>query len=119
VGERGFEVSVDEVTAGAWLRAHAQDAPPVLLDAMIAALPAERSDSVADALAEAALGLYRGLLHTAGGREDALPLLAADALLTHALQAQAETDPDGIDAFNRRWGAGGALALLTPDRPAS
>lgn len=108
-------MSFDETRAAAWLRGHAVDAPPVLLDAMLAALPAEGADSVADALAEGALGIYRALLHTAGGREDALPLLAADALMTHALQAQAEADPDGLDAFDRRWGAGGALALLTPD----
>lgn len=99
----------------AWLRGRAGDAPQALMDEMLGALPDGASDSVADALAEGALTIYRRLLHTAGGREDALPLLAADALLTHALQAQAETDPDGLDAFDRRWGAAGALALLTPD----
>jgi len=111
-------LSFDESAVAAWLRGHAGDAPPALMDAMLAALPSGDSDSVADALAEGALGIYRGLLHTAGGREDALPLLAADALLTHAVQAQAETDPDGMEAFDRRWGAGGALALLTPDSAA-
>jgi hypothetical protein len=110
-------VSFDDKRAAEWLRRHAGDAPPALVDAMLAALPAHPSDSVADALAEGALGIYRDLLHTAGGREDALPLLAADALMTHALEAQAEADPDGIDAFSRRWGAAGALALLTPDVP--
>ena len=108
-------MSFDENGAAAWLRGHAGDAPPELMRAMLAALPAEGADSVADALAEGALSIYRGLLHTAGGREDALPLLAADALMTHALQAQAEADPGGLEAFGRRWGAGGALALLTPD----
>lgn len=108
-------MSFDETGAAAWLRGRAADAPPELMRAMLAALPAEGADSVADALAEGALSIYRGLLHTAGGREDALPLLAADALMTHALHAQAEADPDGLDAFGRRWGAGGALALLTPD----
>lgn len=109
-------MSFDETSAAAvWLRGHAGDAPPALMNEMLGALPTEASDSVADALAEGALTIYRRLLHTAGGREDALPLLAADALLTHALQAQAEADPDGLDAFDRRWGAAGALALLTPD----
>jgi hypothetical protein len=37
-----------------------------------------------------------------GGREDALALLAADALLTHALEAQAELDPDGVAEFAAR-----------------
>jgi len=110
-------VSFDDLSAAQWLRGHAGDAPAALMDAMLAALPAHASDSVADALAEGALSIYRGLLHTAGGREDALPLLAADALLTHALEAQAEADPDGVDEFSRRWGAAGALALLTPDVP--
>jgi hypothetical protein len=108
-------VSFDETAVAAWLRGHAADSPPALMDAMLAALPAGESDTVADALAEGALGIYRALLDTAGGREDALPLLAADALLTHAVQAQAETDPDGLEAFDRRWGAAGALALLTPE----
>ncbi len=108
-------MSFDESAVAAWLRGRAGDAPPALMDEMLGALPAEASDSVADALAEGALTIYRRLLYSAGGREDALPLLAADALLTHALQAQAETDPDGLDAFDRRWGAAGALALLTPD----
>ncbi|HEX9938304.1 MAG TPA: hypothetical protein VGB15_14310 [Longimicrobium sp.] len=79
-------MSFDETSAAAvWLRGHAVDAPPALMNEMLGALPTEASDSV------------------------------ADALLTHALQAQAEADPDGLDAFDRRWGAAGALALLTPD----
>jgi len=97
--------------AETWLRENAAGAPPALLDAMLAALPpAERS--VPQALAAGALSLYRSLLDGTGGREDALPLLAADALLTHAVQAQAELEPDAIDAFARRWGAAGALAEL-------
>ncbi|HEU0051632.1 MAG TPA: hypothetical protein VFQ39_00600, partial [Longimicrobium sp.] len=63
------------------------DAPPELLEAMLGRLPDEpRFASVADELASAAHALYADLLaHGTGGREDALPLLAADALLTHAL----------------------------------
>lgn len=111
-------MSFDDSTAAAWLRAHAGDAPPLLMHAMLAALPTDGADSVADALASGALGIYQALLHTRGGREDALPLLAADALMTHALEAQAQADPDGLAAFGRRWGAGGALALLDPGTPA-
>ena len=100
-----------------WLRDHVPGAPPALMDAMVGALAADAGEAVPEALAAGALSLYRGLLDTAGGREDALPLLAADALLTHAVQAQAEIDPDTVDAFTRRWGAAGALALLSPDAP--
>lgn len=100
-----------------WLRDHAPNAPHALMDAMLGALSTDAGEAVPEALAAGALNLYRGLLTGAGGREDALPLLAADALLTHALQAQAEIDPDSVDEFTRRWGAAGALALLSTDAP--
>ena len=81
---------------------------------MVAALPADADLPVPDALAEGALALYTRLLADGGGvhRRDALPLLAADALFTHALEAQAEIDPDGIPALTDRIGAAGALAGL-------
>lgn len=97
--------------AAAWLRAHAAAAPAPLLERMLAALPPV-SATVAEALAEAALALYAEVLEGTGGREDALPLLAADALLTHAFEAQAELDPAGLTAFAARWGAAGRLAEL-------
>ena len=100
-----------------WLRDHVPEAPPALMDAMVGALAADAGEAVPEALAAGALHLYRGLLHGTGGREDALPLLAADALHTHAVQAQAELDPDAVDEFTRRWGAAGALALLSTDAP--
>jgi hypothetical protein len=78
---------------------------------MIAALPpAAASD--ADALAEAAIQLYASVAERSGGREDALPLLAADALLTHAFQAQAEVAPDALDDFARRWGGAGRMGEI-------
>jgi hypothetical protein len=95
-----------------WLREHLADAPPRLLEAMIAALPADGDGSVADVLAEGALALYAAVLAGSGGREDALPLLAADALMTHALEAQAEANPAGIAPFTERWGAAGRLGKL-------
>ena len=96
-----------------WLRGRLAEAPPELLDAMAAALPAEDGGPLADTLAAAAQGLYAHLLaRGTGGREDALPLLAADALMTHALEAQAEADVDGLADFARRWGAAGELGRL-------
>ncbi|HEX5871829.1 MAG TPA: hypothetical protein VFY65_15480 [Longimicrobium sp.] len=99
--------------AEAWVRGRLAGAPPALLEAMLGALPADDLP-VADALAAGALTLYGRLLAGGGGtrREDALPLLAADALFTHALQAQAEADPDGVPALAERIGAAGALAGL-------
>jgi hypothetical protein len=99
------------VTADGWVRVRLADAPRELLDAMLAALPADAALPVPDALAAGALALYAALPAT-GGREDALPLLAADALFTHALEAQAEADPDGVPALAERMGAAGALGRL-------
>lgn len=100
--------------AETWVRGRLGDAPAALLDAMVAALPADSERPVPDALAEGALKLYRELLAGGAGtrRQDALPLLAADALFTHALEAQAEIDPDGVGALAERIGAAGALAGL-------
>jgi hypothetical protein len=99
------------VSAADWLRERFPDAPAPLLARMLESLP-EQSDSVPDALAEGALTIYARLLEGDDGRADAIPLLAADALLTHAFQAQAEIDPAGVAALARRCGAAGALGTL-------
>jgi hypothetical protein len=98
-----------------WLRERIGGAPPRLLEAMVAALPADASSpsgdpSVPETLAAAASALYGRVVEGAGGREDALPLLAADALLTHAFQAQAETDAGGLEALALRWSSRERLA---------
>lgn len=93
--------------AEAWVRERLAGSPPALLAAMVAALPADESLSVPEAMAGGAVAL----LGTLRGerRDEALPLMAADALLTHALHAQAEADPDGVAALAERIGAAGAL----------
>ncbi|HEX5520123.1 MAG TPA: hypothetical protein VFX29_00445 [Longimicrobiaceae bacterium] len=106
-----------------WLRERLPGAPPRLLEAMAAAVaeasgPEADAAAVPDALAEAALRLYREVLGGTGGRDDALPLLAADALLTHALQAQAELDPTGVADFAARWGGAERLGDLLGSRGA-
>lgn len=98
--------------AAGWIRARLADAPPALLGAMLAALPDDASLALPDALAEGALSLYAALREGGGGREDALPLLAADALFTHALEAQAGLDADAVPALAARIGAAGALGRL-------
>jgi len=96
--------------AAAWLRGRLPAAPPALLERMVAALPPRQASTPA-ALIDGALALYRGVATGTGGREDALPLLAADALLTHAFEAQAEEDPEGIlDLAARCEAALGAVA---------
>lgn len=99
--------------AEAWLRERLSDTPPELLGAMIAALPAgaeEAADApVPDVLAAAAVALLERVCASPGGRDEALPLLAADALLTHALEAQAEADPAGVAEFAERWGGAGRM----------
>ena len=75
---------------------------------MVESLPAV-APGVADALLLGATSLYRRVAAGSGAREDALPLLAADALMTHAFQASAEHDPAGLLRFARRAGASGLL----------
>jgi hypothetical protein len=94
-----------------WLRERLEGSPSHLLACMADALPAEAA-SIPDALAAGAIELYRQVLGGRCGREDALPLLAADALLTHAFEAQAELEPSGVPALAARWGAGGRLGEL-------
>lgn len=91
-----------------WVRTRLAGAPPRLVDEMVAALPRSAATD-ADALAEASVALYARVLSGSGGREDALPLLAADALLTHAHEACAASDPEALEAFAARWGGAGRL----------
>lgn len=106
--------------ASRWLRERLPGAPPGLLDAMCSAVGEDADNApLADALARGAVSLYAGVLAGTGGREDALPLLAADALMTHALQAQAEADLAGLADFAARWGGAGELAHLAVASSAS
>lgn len=99
------------MTASEWLAGHVDGAPRHLLDAMLAAIPDSNAD-IPEALAQGAVSLYRTALSGAGDRADAFPLLAADALLTHAFEAQAELAPEGLVQFARRSGGAGRLAEL-------
>ena len=96
--------------AAGWLHARLADAPPKLVELMVAALPED--GEVPEALAAGAMSLYEQVLRGTGGREDALPLLAADALLTHALGARAEMDADGVGEFAEVWGGAGRIGGL-------
>lgn len=89
-----------------WLEGRLAQAPPDLVASMVAALPgAEATErTVPEVLIEAALGLYGSVARGSGGREDALPLLAADALFTHAFEAQAELNPHVLDELVEKCG---------------
>ena len=87
----------------AWLRAR-RPAPPEQLGASIErALRAAPAALVARPIPEALLGVGRALLQDLAGRPDAgralaLDLLAADAFITYAFEAQSEL---GLENLNR------------------
>ena len=66
------------------------------------------SADIAQDLASAALRALRATLAHPGGRDVALDLLAADALVTLALKARAESDPRTLGDFAARLRAAGA-----------
>lgn len=100
------------MTAAQWLAERAADAPPHLRIAMIDALNVDAGAPIPDALADGALRMYRRVVGGEGGREDAFPLLVADALLTHAFEAQAEMDAAGVMDLARRTGGAGHLGSI-------
>lgn len=85
-----------------WLRRHTGDAPPELRD-RVRQWAGDLEDGPAGLAADLAGAGRRALSHVvtsgASGRQVALDLLAADALVTLALLAQAELDPAGLGRF--------------------
>jgi hypothetical protein len=88
-----------------WLNRHTSRAPATLRTRVLDyALAADSEGSLPRLLASAArAALNRALAH-AGDRSAALDLLAADALITLALLAQAQSGPERLGEF--------AVALL-------
>jgi hypothetical protein len=66
---------------------------------------------VADQMAGAALAALGATLASSGDRSTALDLLAADALVTLALLARAESDPAHLAAFAVEIRSAGASLL--------
>ena len=96
-------------SAAAWLGPHIAEAPAQLRERMLAALvPA---DNVPQALADTALSCLRAAL---GKPEEALDLLAADALLTHALAAAAEQGDEALLRFADSLDADRFQTLVEP-----
>jgi hypothetical protein len=105
--------------AEAWLRERVGNAPTALLEEMIAALPCDGTADIPEALAEASRTLYARVLAGGAGREGALPLLAADALATHAFEAQAALEPGGIAPLAERMLARLPIAHPSGSEPCS
>ena len=98
------------MTLAAWLDRHAAAAPPALRGRVREYALAEPGDvPLAEALARAGSRALDQVVAHPGDRSVALDLLAADALITLALLAQAETTPAGLEAF--------ATSLLKAARP--
>lgn len=84
----------------AWLEARTGGGPPVLRDRVLEhAAMIEEGDTAAEQVALAAERVLAIVEEHPGDRGIALDLLAADALITLALLAQAEADPDRLGAF--------------------
>ncbi len=93
----------------AWLLRHTGEAPPSLRDRVLEhAAAVTEGESVADRLAVAAERVLAIVEEHPGDRTIALDLLAGDALITLALLAQAEAEPEGLGQF--------AEALLAAER---
>lgn len=85
----------------AWLEVHVASAPPALATRVreYALGPEPEHAGVPHRLADAGARALAGVTGRPGDRSVALDLLAADALITLALVAQAEQDPAGLRAL--------------------
>ena len=80
-------------TSTAWFAARTEGAPPRLVAASAAWLHGSAGTTVGDQLTDAAQQALAAAIAAGATRDAALDLLAADALITLALLAEAERDP--------------------------
>jgi len=92
-----------------WLERHSSHAPAALRERVKEFALSASGPSPAHALASAGHAALERVLSHPGDRSAALDLLAADALITLALVAQAETAADRLDEF--------ATSVLRTARP--
>lgn len=92
------------MTIAEWLRSRTPAAPPALVARVEAALGPEAGatlEAAPERLLAAAVSLLEPLLaRDDAGRESALDLLAADALVTYAFEA-ASAEPEALDERTR------------------
>ena len=94
---------------GDWLNRHTSQAPAALRARVREYALAATGESRAGTLATAGQFALNRVLSHPGDRSAALDLLAADALITLALQAQAQEAPERLEEF--------ASAVLRSTRP--
>ena len=82
-----------------WLDQHTRQAPTALRARVTEFALAASGDTRASTLAAAGQAALETVLAHSGDRSTALNLLAADALITLALQAQAQDAPDRLEEF--------------------
>jgi hypothetical protein len=92
-----------------WLDRHTSQAPAALRARVTEYAFAASGGTRADTLAAAGHSALNRVLSHSGDRSAALDLLAADALITLALQAQAQEEPERLEEF--------ATAVLRITRP--
>ena len=95
----------------AWLDRRTSQAPPALRTRVCEFALAASGDSLSALLAAAGQAALTRVLSHSGDRSAALDLLAADALITLALRAQAEDAPERLEDF-------AAAVLRTSRHPA-
>ena len=83
----------------AWLDQRTSQAPPALRTRVREYVVAASGDSLSALLASAGRAALDRVLSHSGDRSAALDLLAADALITLALRAQAEEAPERLEEF--------------------
>jgi hypothetical protein len=82
-----------------WVNRHTVAAPPALRARVSQYLSTSAREPLPNQLAVAADSALARVLSHPGDRSVALDLLAADALITLALLAQAQTAPDQLEEF--------------------
>jgi hypothetical protein len=82
-----------------WVDRHTVAAPPALRARVRQYLSSSAREALPNQLAVAADSALARVLSHPGDRSVALDLLAADALITLALLAQAQTAPDQLEEF--------------------
>ena len=95
----------------AWLDRHTSQAPTALRSRVRHYAGMVNGETIAGTLTAAALHALTRVLSHPGDRSVALDLLAADALITLALLAQADTAPDRLEEF--------AISVLRTRTPAA
>ncbi len=85
-----------------WFDEQSADAPPALRERAARYLQSRSEADPVLRLAAAADAALEVVLEHPGDRSVALDLLAADALVTLALQAKAARDPEGLATFAAR-----------------